>query len=272
MAERHDSRARAPADDRRGPHARHLPRPRAAPLGCDRRAPRRAGRGRRAIASSCRRANHPDWAIAYFGILRAGAVAVPVDPALDALGSADVLAESGARVVVWDDTVKALGPRSRRPRVDDRARPPRGRPRTTTSLVAPAVDVAPGDVASLIYTSGTTGAPEGRDAHARELHVARGGARADLPAVARRRGAQRAAAAPHLRVHLRAAPAALAGRAGRLPRRADRRPRRRGAPGVARDGDGRRAGALAAARAAHPPAGGRARAAGPRRLRRGRAR
>jgi len=109
--------------------------------------------------------NGPEWAIAYFGILRAGATAVPVDPALDALGWAGVLLESGARVVVWDDTVKAR---------DEVAA---AHPELTALEVlafaefaeAPlsaggegqGVDVLPDDVASLIYTSGTTGRPKG---------------------------------------------------------------------------------------------------------------
>src|SRR6202042_1449587 len=48
--------------------------------------------------------NHPDWAVAYFGVLCAGATVVPVDPALDAASFGNVLAESGARVVVWDES------------------------------------------------------------------------------------------------------------------------------------------------------------------------
>ncbi|HSY24905.1 MAG TPA: SDR family oxidoreductase, partial [Polyangiaceae bacterium] len=51
--------------------------------------------------------NHPDWAIAYFGILRAGATAVPVDPGMDREGWRAIVAESGARAILWDDTVKA---------------------------------------------------------------------------------------------------------------------------------------------------------------------
>jgi long-chain acyl-CoA synthetase len=104
--------------------------------------------------------NGPDWAVAYFGILRAGGTAVPIDPALDAVGWASLLAESGARVVVWDKAVKARGEvASAHPLItaaelcalaeeDDR-------------LTPPAVTVEPSDVASLIYTSGTTGRPKG---------------------------------------------------------------------------------------------------------------
>jgi long-chain acyl-CoA synthetase len=104
--------------------------------------------------------NHPDWAVAYFGILRAGATAVPLDPALDAASWANVLAESGARTVLWDASVRA--------RSDVLAQQPgltaldfhdaaveRG------SFPAPDVEVVPGDVASVIFTSGTTGRPKG---------------------------------------------------------------------------------------------------------------
>ena len=50
--------------------------------------------------------NHPDWAIAFFGIVRAGATAVPVDPDSDAPTWHRVLRESGARAVAWDRTVE----------------------------------------------------------------------------------------------------------------------------------------------------------------------
>src|SRR5277367_4485078 len=62
------------------------------------------GKGDRVVLSA---RNHPDWAVAYLGILRSGATAVPVDPALDAASWGNVLIESRAKAVVWDDTVKA---------------------------------------------------------------------------------------------------------------------------------------------------------------------
>ncbi|MGD0526643.1 MAG: AMP-binding protein [Polyangiaceae bacterium] len=114
-------------------------------------------KGERVVLSA---KNHPDWPVAYFGILRAGATAVPVDPAMDAVALGNVLTESGARVVVWDDTVKAR----------DEVAAAHGYVtsldvHTVTeeddALVPPPVDIAPGDVASLIYTSGTTGRPKG---------------------------------------------------------------------------------------------------------------
>lgn len=121
------------------------------------------GKGARVVLSA---KNHPDWAIAYFGILRAGATVVPVDPAMDPQGVVTIVRESGAKVVVRDAEVdekvgaelRALEPPLRTPdlhaltaeRGDDEA-----------DLAPPAVEVTDADVASLIYTSGTTGHPKG---------------------------------------------------------------------------------------------------------------
>jgi long-chain acyl-CoA synthetase len=106
--------------------------------------------------------NHPDWAIAYFGILRAGATAVPIDPALDATGISNVVRESRARVAVWDAQVEArVGATLREAhpllRVVDLAEVTA----EDTTLTPPVVEVAADDVASLIFTSGTTGTPKG---------------------------------------------------------------------------------------------------------------
>jgi long-chain acyl-CoA synthetase len=107
------------------------------------------GKGDRVVLSG---KNHPDWAVAYFGILRAGATAVPIDPTLDDAARAVIVKDSGAKLIVADV-----------------APPPNGvasldlheATREDASLVAPRVDVTPDDVASLIYTSGTTGTPKG---------------------------------------------------------------------------------------------------------------
>jgi long-chain acyl-CoA synthetase len=104
--------------------------------------------------------NHPDWAIAYFGILRAGATTVPVDPALDAAGWLNVLAESGARVVLWDETVTARE-RVLRAHADLVELDLHAVTLEDVALAAPDVSVEPHDIASLLYTSGTTGRPKG---------------------------------------------------------------------------------------------------------------
>jgi long-chain acyl-CoA synthetase len=112
------------------------------------------GKGDRVILSAH---NHPDWAVAYLGLLRAGATVVPVAPALDGVAWGNVLLESGARAVVWNDTVEARAELDAVPAQLDLHAATEEDP----SLVPPRVEVSPGDIASLIYTSGTTGRPKG---------------------------------------------------------------------------------------------------------------
>ena len=106
--------------------------------------------------------NRPAWPIAYFGILRAGAVAVPVDPKLSGAQLANVIDNCGARVALWGPEVDDEGGRQARGlrpaltvvdldeiTVDDR------------ELQPPAIQAQGSDLASIIYTSGTTGDPKG---------------------------------------------------------------------------------------------------------------
>ncbi len=187
------------------------------------------GKGDRVILSG---ENRPEWAVAFFGILRAGAAVVPVDPKLSGPEIANVWRSSGARVaLVTDQTADAL-----------------------PDLAALAVTAVPGArlvlLGEALRHAGPPAAPardragrprlahlherhhrhaQGRDALPPELRQPGGEALHGLRPRAGRRHALGAAAPPHLRVHLRAPGAALARRGGGVPRRAHRRPHRRGA-------------------------------------------
>ncbi len=114
--------------------------------------------------------NHPDWPIAFFGIVRAGATAVPVDPAIEPSLFVNVVRESEAKVVLWDEKVEEACKAKllAEPFAADLATkllgtmtPARSEADVAEGLARPEVDVYEDDVASLIYTSGTTGKPKG---------------------------------------------------------------------------------------------------------------
>lgn len=106
--------------------------------------------------------NHPFWVVAYFGILRVGAMAVPLDVTMEAGPAATILANATPKVALLDDSAReGIGPAcdgAEEPVTvvhlhDICARGAVGR--------LPDLDVKPDDVASILYTSGTTGDPKG---------------------------------------------------------------------------------------------------------------
>lgn len=106
--------------------------------------------------------NRPAWPIAYFGILRAGAVAVPIDPKLSSKQIANVVQASGARVALWGEDVDASGGLAARKSMPElEVLDLDAVTRNDARLVPPTVEVRSESLASIIYTSGTTGEPKG---------------------------------------------------------------------------------------------------------------
>jgi long-chain acyl-CoA synthetase len=110
------------------------------------------GRARVAIALP----NVPEFAAVFFGVLRAGLVAVPVNPAYTARELEHVYADSGAAVLVATQAVSGVGGPSHQYRLG----------KNLAELVEasgerPATQAGGEDLAVLLYTSGTGGAPKG---------------------------------------------------------------------------------------------------------------
>ncbi|MFL5311153.1 MAG: AMP-binding protein [Myxococcales bacterium] len=103
--------------------------------------------------------NRPEWPMAYFGILKAGATATPLDAQMSAAEIQNCAQAAGARVLIASPrALERLG-----------APPPGLRVLPLPELLRGAPDhaqplrknAAADDVASLLFTSGTTGKPKG---------------------------------------------------------------------------------------------------------------
>ncbi len=110
-------------------------------------------------------ANSPDWIVAYFGIVTAGAVAIPLDHQSTAESIAPAIAHAEPRLIITTTARAAeLGPLTRLPaerfvRLD--ATEPLDWPTLrSASAGAELPRLEPLAVASLLFTSGTTGTPK----------------------------------------------------------------------------------------------------------------
>lgn len=114
--------------------------------------------------------NSPRWGIAYFGILRAGAVAVPILTDFTAEQIGNIIVHSGAKAVVCSNKLYAkiqtaglsallldVVDGSRRDLAA--AKESQARPADLSSSVSPTAQAD--DVAMIVYTSGTTGLSKG---------------------------------------------------------------------------------------------------------------
>ena len=110
--------------------------------------------------------NVPHWAVIYFGVLRAGAVAVPMNPLLKEREVAYYLSDSGAKLIfAWHGFLDEAQAGAKLADAELQVVDPADFQALLQSStpVAGVVDRDPEDTAVVLYTSGTTGQPKGAE-------------------------------------------------------------------------------------------------------------
>jgi long-chain acyl-CoA synthetase len=110
--------------------------------------------------------NVPQWAVLYYGALRAGAVAIPMNPLLKEREIAFCLRDSGARVIfVWDAFKEEAEAGAKLTGAEAVTVDPAGFQQllTAASAVDGMVECDGSETAVILYTSGTTGQPKGAE-------------------------------------------------------------------------------------------------------------
>jgi long-chain acyl-CoA synthetase len=101
--------------------------------------------------------NDPMWPVAWFGVLLAGAVVVPVDPALTPDAAQNIASTCGAAMALLDKQAADTFGKGLGCPIQDLFQATAEGP--TDEL--PDLQVKPDDIASILFTSGTTGVPKG---------------------------------------------------------------------------------------------------------------
>jgi long-chain acyl-CoA synthetase len=113
--------------------------------------------------------NLPEFLVAYYGILKAGAMVVPINPLYRAAEVAHYLRDSGARTVIaWEGATPAVAAAAEdvgavRTSVVGRPGPGGFEQLLRDGNVREPAPTMPDDTAVILYTSGTTGRPKGAE-------------------------------------------------------------------------------------------------------------
>ncbi len=121
--------------------------------------------------------NRPEWGLAFFGLLHAGGVAVPLDVRHPVEFGRKIAQQTDARVVIASRQTEKAAREIGLPVVLVEALPDRAR----RAEPLPPAPVAPDDLAEIVFTSGTTGDPKGAMLSHRNLLAVTAGMTAIVP-------------------------------------------------------------------------------------------